>query len=248
MIVLISGARSLLTVFDPKSKKDDWIIKFFYVPSFFLLRICLCFIVVDSYVTLRTFQRVIVFFYHGRNFLPKDIETFDLEDFKYNNVNITAFRLVDIQNPSVADVVEQMKKFQPNGQANSDVGLQILQVQYSEEAILMKTKTFSIIFMMFSSLFSKKNPNKHQTEPALMYDSVALFAAGLQSLDRSHKLKPVNLSCEQETPWEDGTSLYNYLNSVNCFVHAVLSFFNLFLNWISWIKQIYWHMCLCVMG
>lgn len=47
-----------------------------------------------------------------------------------------------------------------------------------------------------------------------MYDSVAVFAAGLQALDRSHKLKPVNLSCDQELPWEDGTSLYNYLNSV----------------------------------
>lgn len=47
-----------------------------------------------------------------------------------------------------------------------------------------------------------------------MYDSVAVFAAGLQALDRSHKLKPVNLSCDQEIPWEDGTSLYNYLNSV----------------------------------
>uniref|UniRef100_A0A336LKS7 CSON010117 protein n=1 Tax=Culicoides sonorensis TaxID=179676 RepID=A0A336LKS7_CULSO len=114
-------------------------------------------------------------------FTTFDIETFDLEDFKYNNVNITAFRLVDIQNPNVADVVEQMKKFQPNnGQSTSDVGLKIL-----------------------------------QTEPALMYDSVAVFAAGLQSLDRSHKLKPVNLSCEQETPWEDGTSLYNYLNSAS---------------------------------
>lgn len=62
MIVLISGARSLLTIFDPKSKKDDWIIKFFYVPSFFLLRICLCFIVVDSYVTYELL-RVIVFFF-----------------------------------------------------------------------------------------------------------------------------------------------------------------------------------------
>lgn len=76
-----------------------------------------------------------LFFYPGQYFkkyfpllFPKDIETFDLEDFKYNNVNITAFRLVDIQNPSVADVVEQMKKFQPNGQSISEVGLQILQV------------------------------------------------------------------------------------------------------------------------
>lgn len=67
---------------------------------------------------------------------PKDIETFDLEDFKYNNVNITAFRLVDIQNPSVADVVEQMKKFQPNGQSNSDVGLKILQVGMIRDSII----------------------------------------------------------------------------------------------------------------
>lgn len=54
---------------------------------------------------------------------------FDLEDFKYNNVNITAFRIVDIENPNVADVVEQMRKFQQNGQSNTDGGLKILQVK-----------------------------------------------------------------------------------------------------------------------
>lgn len=57
-----------------------------------------------------------------------------------------------------------------------------------------------------------------------MYDSVAVFAAGLQALDRSHKLKPINLSCEQETPWEDGTSLYNYLNAVRFFVIHAMNF------------------------
>jgi glutamate receptor, ionotropic, invertebrate len=45
----------------------------------------------------------------------QDIETFDLEDFNYNNVNITAFRLVDIDNPKVHEQVDQMKKFQHSG-------------------------------------------------------------------------------------------------------------------------------------
>lgn len=47
----------------------------------------------------------------------KDIETFDLEDFKYNNVNMTAFRLVDLDEPKVADVLRQMERFQPIGPA-----------------------------------------------------------------------------------------------------------------------------------
>lgn len=71
--------------------------------------------------------------------------------------------------------------------------------------------------------------NFFQTEPALMYDSVAVFAAGLEALDRSHKLKPMNLSCDQEIPWEDGTSLYNYLNAVRICLFSqqgMMLFFN----------------------
>jgi len=48
-----------------------------------------------------------------------------------------------------------------------------------------------------------------------MYDSVYLFAQGLATLDRGHVLKPANLSCELEQPWNDGLSLYNYINSVS---------------------------------
>lgn len=54
-----------------------------------------------------------------------------------------------------------------------------------------------------------------QTEPALMFDSVYAFAAGLTALDRSHTLRPTNLSCEMESPWHDGSSLYNYINSAS---------------------------------
>lgn len=45
----------------------------------------------------------------------QDIETFDLEDFKYNSVNITAFRLVDVEDRRVTEKLAQMEKFQPIG-------------------------------------------------------------------------------------------------------------------------------------
>ena len=59
----------------------------------------------------------------------QDIETFDLEDFKYNSVNITAFRLVDVEDANVYNVLQQMEKFQPVGQAilNSSGIIQVWQ-------------------------------------------------------------------------------------------------------------------------
>ncbi|XP_071646436.1 glutamate receptor ionotropic, kainate 2 isoform X2 [Temnothorax longispinosus] len=111
-------------------------------------------------------------------FTTFDIETFDLEDFKYNSVNMTAFRLVDLEEPKVAEVLKQMERFQPA------IG----------HAILNKTGVI-------------------QAEPALVYDSVQVFAHGLAALDRSHNLRPANLSCEKEEPWDDGLSLYNYINA-----------------------------------
>ncbi|XP_063237622.1 glutamate receptor ionotropic, kainate 2 isoform X1 [Bacillus rossius redtenbacheri] len=110
-------------------------------------------------------------------FTTFDIETFDLEDFKYNSVNMTAFRLVDVDSRKVADALEQMEKFQPIG-----------------SAILNRSGVI-------------------QAEPALLYDSVYVFASGLAALDRSHVLRPANLSCGLEKPWDDGLSLYNYINS-----------------------------------
>ncbi|PSN48945.1 hypothetical protein C0J52_11354 [Blattella germanica] len=123
-------------------------------------------------------------------FTTFDIETFDLEDFKYNSVNITAFRLVDVEDSRVLETLEQMERFQPIG-----------------HAILNRS---GII----------------QAEPALMYDSVHVFAKGLAALDRSHVLKPTNLSCEDEQPWDDGLSLYNYINSVR-FTKTVYTFFDI---------------------
>ncbi|XP_023312109.1 glutamate receptor ionotropic, kainate 2-like isoform X4 [Anoplophora glabripennis] len=47
-----------------------------------------------------------------------------------------------------------------------------------------------------------------------MYDSVFVFAIGLQTLEQSHTLKLSNVSCDKEQPWDGGLSLINYINAV----------------------------------
>ncbi|XP_023247023.1 glutamate receptor ionotropic, kainate 1 [Copidosoma floridanum] len=111
-------------------------------------------------------------------FTTFDIETFDLEDFKYNFVNITAFRLVDADDIDVRDVLRDMEKYGENG-----------------NNLLNKSRVI-------------------QAEPALMYDSVQVFAVALRALEQSHSLRPMNISCELEHPWDGGLSLINYINSV----------------------------------
>lgn len=54
-----------------------------------------------------------------------------------------------------------------------------------------------------------------QAEVALMYDSVFVFAIGLQTLEQSHSLKISNVSCDREQPWDGGLSLINYINAVS---------------------------------
>lgn len=47
-----------------------------------------------------------------------------------------------------------------------------------------------------------------------MFDSVYIFAKGLASMDSGHSIKPTNLSCDMEEAWNDGLSLYNYIDAV----------------------------------
>ncbi|CAG0916424.1 unnamed protein product [Notodromas monacha] len=48
-------------------------------------------------------------------FTSFDVETFDLEDFKYNYVNMTAFRLVDSGERHVRNTLRDMEEYQPFG-------------------------------------------------------------------------------------------------------------------------------------
>lgn len=115
-------------------------------------------------------------------FTTFDIETFDLEDFKYNFVNITALRLVDTEDVSVRELLKDMENY------------------YTKHKNYYFTKSKII-----------------EAEPALMYDSVHVFAIGLQTLEQSHTLRVSNISCSDEKPWDGGLSLINYINSVSKF-------------------------------
>lgn len=44
-------------------------------------------------------------------FTSLDLETFEMEDFRYNFVNITAFRLVDTNDVSVKETLKEMEEF-----------------------------------------------------------------------------------------------------------------------------------------
>ncbi|GIY82177.1 glutamate receptor ionotropic, kainate 2 [Caerostris darwini] len=115
------------------------------------------------------------YYYH---FTTLDVETYNLEDFKYNFVNMTAYRLIDTEHCNVKKTLKDMEKFQSIG-----------------HHIINKT-------------------NVIKTEPALIYDSVYALAWGLNALQGGTTLRPVNVSCEEEVPWTDGSSLFNYINSV----------------------------------
>ncbi|KAG5884118.1 hypothetical protein JTB14_009173 [Gonioctena quinquepunctata] len=107
-----------------------------------------------------------------------DMETLDLEDFKYNFVNMTAFRIVNIEDLPVREVLRDMVKFQA-GRKHQPM-----------------------------------NSSYIQSEAALMYDSVYVFAVGLQMLEQSHSLQLTDVSCDREQPWDGGLSLVNYINAV----------------------------------
>lgn len=52
--------------------------------------------------------------YHMTTF---DIEIHDLENMKYNFVNLTAFRIVDSSNPIVRHVLRDIERFSPKGKS-----------------------------------------------------------------------------------------------------------------------------------
>ena len=50
----------------------------------------------------------------------------------------------------------------------------------------------------------------------MVYDSVHVFARGLEAATvEGPELRIRNLSCEDELPWKEGSTLYNYLAGVN---------------------------------
>lgn len=131
-------------------------------------------------------------------FTSFDIELFDLEDFKYNFVNITSFRLVDVNDVGVKEILKDMETFKYR---NNFSGTAEVKSDSKQEE---------------NSPFGE-NYRKRRTigaAPALVFDSVFIFAVGLQTLEQSHTLTLKNMTCMEAKPWDGGLSLINYINSV----------------------------------
>ncbi|KAF0290340.1 Glutamate receptor ionotropic, kainate 4 [Amphibalanus amphitrite] len=55
---------------------------------------------------------------------------------------------------------------------------------------------------------------RHKSEPALVYDSVLVFARALTAMQDGVQFRSSGVSCGREQPWVDGSSLFNYINAV----------------------------------
>lgn len=77
---------------------------------------------------LSIFVFLLYFIFLFSPWLEQDIESFDLEDFKYNSVNITAFRLVDLDSKRVNEIMDQVKKVQKHSGRDLINGSSIMQV------------------------------------------------------------------------------------------------------------------------
>lgn len=88
---------------------------------------------------------------------------------------------------------------------------------------------FSLKPLVFEPLghSSLNTTNFIRHEPALLYDSVYAFAHGVHALLRaSETFSPNNISCDQEIAWSEGSSTFNYINSVSYFFFILLIFDN----------------------
>ena len=149
----------------------------------------------------------------------KDLETFDLEDFKYNFVNISAFRIVDAESNFTRHLLRDMEKFQPIGQSILNKS-NIIQVCRNVPPLVILLIIYYLLYLLTMAIYKKEKWPKIvrcfvvKAEPALVYDSVMALAHGLAALDRGTALRLANLSCDIEQPWNDGSSLFNYINTV----------------------------------
>ena len=61
-----------------------------------------------------------------------------------------------------------------------------------------------------------------QTETALIYDAVHLFAQALHDLDHSQEINTSPLSCDGSETWQHGNSLVNYMKLVSIWFFFVV--------------------------
>lgn len=66
-------------------------------------------------------------------FTSLDLETFEMEDFRYNFVNITAFRLIDTSDIFVKETLKEMQQFgrQHNIRVKKNLAFEVRMIHFS---------------------------------------------------------------------------------------------------------------------
>ncbi|XP_063242515.1 glutamate receptor ionotropic, kainate 2 [Bacillus rossius redtenbacheri] len=131
--------------------------------------------------------------YHSYLITSLDLQTVELEEFKYGGTNITALRLVRPDSP------ELQRMGRPRGEQRTARRL---------EPPPGKVLAHSSHTSFFENITFIK------TETALMYDAVRLFAKALHDLDSSQRIDIKPLSCDAVDVWPHGYSLINYMKIV----------------------------------
>lgn len=125
--------------------------------------------------------------YHSYLITSLDLHTVNLEPFQYGGTNITAFRLVNPDNPLVKQTVKNWTS--SDGKASIGSSGKKLNFGYFNNSVI-------------------------KAETALMYDAVHLFAKALHDLDSSQQIDIHPLSCDNQDTWPHGYSLINYMKIV----------------------------------
>lgn len=103
-------------------------------------------------------------------FTTFDLESFDLDDFKYNFVNITAFRLVDVEDVGVREVLKDMDRYHAAQQRRQLFGNRTRTIEVS--LLLCLFYTFSESWAIIEK---KNNFFAFSTSPPKMVKSDFLF-------------------------------------------------------------------------
>ena len=130
-----------------------------------------------------------------------DAHTVNLDRFRYSGTNFTAFRMVNINSKEVQDVVQGITMAFMNSGYN----------QMSQQ---------------LSSPYSNGNID---TDTALIYDSVTLFAIALHKLSMIQDITITSVDCDGTKTWMHGNSLVNYMKLTEFSVRIMWRPINAFL-------------------
>lgn len=107
-------------------------------------------------------------------FTSFDIESFDMEDFKYNFVNITSFRLVDVGDISVRELLKDMERYYFNQNINAFNRTRIIEVRLLRRRCVGQKISIYIYRMDISMLFYQGFYKVDVSKKMLLYSSIAL--------------------------------------------------------------------------